>query len=132
MSVTAAARLRKDLAKLMKDPVPYVVAAPRPDNILEWYAFSNMRVSEKSTLCTGIMSSQAHRARRMKAAPTTASSSFLLTSHSNHRLSICLHRAVGFRYAGRLCERFSHIRPVAGEHTTVSVDQRLPPRYVVS
>ena len=36
MSVTAATRLRKDYVRMIKDPVPYVLAAPLPSNILEW------------------------------------------------------------------------------------------------
>uniref|UniRef100_A0A915PZ10 Ubiquitin-conjugating enzyme E2 J2 n=1 Tax=Setaria digitata TaxID=48799 RepID=A0A915PZ10_9BILA len=36
-SVTAVARLKKDYAKLMKDPVPFVMAAPLHSNILEWH-----------------------------------------------------------------------------------------------
>ncbi|KAM3718940.1 Ubiquitin-conjugating enzyme E2 [Dirofilaria immitis] len=36
-SVTAVSRLKKDYAKLMKDPVPYVMAAPLHSNILEWH-----------------------------------------------------------------------------------------------
>jgi hypothetical protein len=37
VSVTAAARLRKDYMRLIKDPVPLVLAAPLPSNILEWF-----------------------------------------------------------------------------------------------
>ena len=33
---TASLRLRQDYMRLMKDPVPYIIAAPKPDNILEW------------------------------------------------------------------------------------------------
>uniref|UniRef100_A0A0M3I2S7 Ubiquitin-conjugating enzyme E2 J2 n=1 Tax=Ascaris lumbricoides TaxID=6252 RepID=A0A0M3I2S7_ASCLU len=36
-SVTAVARLKKDYSKLLKDPVPYVLAAPLHSNILEWH-----------------------------------------------------------------------------------------------
>ncbi|VDN82273.1 unnamed protein product [Brugia pahangi] len=36
-SVTAVSRLKKDYAKLMKDPVPFVMAAPLHSNILEWH-----------------------------------------------------------------------------------------------
>ncbi|KAK6732573.1 hypothetical protein RB195_016754 [Necator americanus] len=36
-SVTATARLKKDYAKLLKEPVPYVRAAPLQENILEWH-----------------------------------------------------------------------------------------------
>ncbi|MFH4975881.1 hypothetical protein AB6A40_002590 [Gnathostoma spinigerum] len=36
-SVTAVSRLKKDYQKLMKDPVPYVLAAPLHSNILEWH-----------------------------------------------------------------------------------------------
>ncbi|VDN06592.1 unnamed protein product [Thelazia callipaeda] len=36
-SVTAVSRLKKDYAKLMKDPVPFVIAAPLHSNILEWH-----------------------------------------------------------------------------------------------
>jgi len=34
---TAASRLRQDYIRLMKDPVPYITAAPLPTNILEWH-----------------------------------------------------------------------------------------------
>ena len=34
---TATARLKQDYIRLMKDPVPYVAAAPLPSNILEWH-----------------------------------------------------------------------------------------------
>ena len=33
---TAASRLRQDYLRLMKDPVPYITAAPLPTNVLEW------------------------------------------------------------------------------------------------
>ncbi|EPB79116.1 ubiquitin--protein ligase [Ancylostoma ceylanicum] len=36
-SVTATARLKKDYAKLLKEPVPFVRAAPLQENILEWH-----------------------------------------------------------------------------------------------
>ncbi|KAK5980441.1 hypothetical protein GCK32_008591 [Trichostrongylus colubriformis] len=36
-SVTATARLKKDYARLLKEPVPYVRAAPLHENILEWH-----------------------------------------------------------------------------------------------
>lgn len=36
-SVTATARLKKDYCKLLKEPVPYVRAAPLHENILEWH-----------------------------------------------------------------------------------------------
>ncbi|WKX95834.1 hypothetical protein Q1695_012351 [Nippostrongylus brasiliensis] len=36
-SVTATARLKKDYARLLKEPVPYVRAAPLQENILEWH-----------------------------------------------------------------------------------------------
>ncbi|KHN83944.1 Adaptin ear-binding coat-associated protein 2 [Toxocara canis] len=36
-SVTAVARLKKDYSKLLRDPVPYVLAAPLHSNILEWH-----------------------------------------------------------------------------------------------
>ena len=35
--LTAHARLRKDYLRLIKDPVPYIVACPVPENLLEWY-----------------------------------------------------------------------------------------------
>lgn len=34
---TATARLKQDYMRIMKDPVPYVKAAPLPSNILEWH-----------------------------------------------------------------------------------------------
>ena len=34
---TATARLKQDYMRIMKDPVPYIQAAPLPSNILEWY-----------------------------------------------------------------------------------------------
>jgi len=37
VSTTAVQRLRRDAARLAKDPVPYVVAVPLPANILEWH-----------------------------------------------------------------------------------------------
>lgn len=33
---TALSRLRQDYMRLKKDPVPYIVAEPLPNNILEW------------------------------------------------------------------------------------------------
>ena len=33
---TASSRLRQDYIQLMKNPVPYIIAAPLPTNILEW------------------------------------------------------------------------------------------------
>ncbi|GMT13875.1 hypothetical protein PFISCL1PPCAC_5172 [Pristionchus fissidentatus] len=36
-STQAVSRLKKDYAKLMKEPIPYVRAAPVPANILEWH-----------------------------------------------------------------------------------------------
>jgi ubiquitin-conjugating enzyme E2 J2 len=36
-SITAVTRLKKDYQKLIKDPVPYAVAAPLASNILEWH-----------------------------------------------------------------------------------------------
>jgi ubiquitin-conjugating enzyme E2 J2 len=37
VSTTAVQRLRRDAARLAKDPVPYVSAVPLPSNILEWH-----------------------------------------------------------------------------------------------
>ncbi|XP_052082764.1 ubiquitin-conjugating enzyme E2 J2-like [Mytilus californianus] len=34
---TATARLKQDFMRIMRDPVPYVKAAPLPSNILEWH-----------------------------------------------------------------------------------------------
>ncbi|XP_021948979.1 ubiquitin-conjugating enzyme E2 J2 isoform X2 [Folsomia candida] len=34
---TALSRLRQDYMRLKKDPVPYIVAEPLPNNILEWH-----------------------------------------------------------------------------------------------
>lgn len=34
---TATARLKQDYMRIMRDPVPYVKAAPLPSNILEWH-----------------------------------------------------------------------------------------------
>ncbi len=37
MATSAAVRrLKQDYLRLMRDPVPYVEAAPLPSNILEW------------------------------------------------------------------------------------------------
>ena len=36
-NTTATARLKQDWMRLMKDPVPYVAAAPLPSNLLEWH-----------------------------------------------------------------------------------------------
>ncbi|PAV63681.1 hypothetical protein WR25_07795 [Diploscapter pachys] len=36
-STTATARLKKDYQKLLKEPVPFMRAAPCEDNILEWH-----------------------------------------------------------------------------------------------
>ncbi|KAL3069768.1 hypothetical protein niasHS_016002 [Heterodera schachtii] len=36
-TVTAVTRLKKDYQKLIRDPVPYAIAAPLPSNILEWH-----------------------------------------------------------------------------------------------
>ena len=33
----AYARLQKDYIRIMRDPVPYALAAPMHANILEWY-----------------------------------------------------------------------------------------------
>ncbi|XP_067946295.1 ubiquitin-conjugating enzyme E2 J2-like [Watersipora subatra] len=35
--ITAHARLRKDYLRLMSDPVPYVIACPKADNLLHWH-----------------------------------------------------------------------------------------------
>ncbi|XP_065842423.1 ubiquitin-conjugating enzyme E2 J2-like [Oscarella lobularis] len=37
VNVTATNRLKQDYMRLMKDPVPYITAAPLPSNILEWH-----------------------------------------------------------------------------------------------
>lgn len=37
VSTTATARLKRDYARLLKDPVPYIKAVPLPSNILTWY-----------------------------------------------------------------------------------------------
>lgn len=34
---TATARLKQDYLRIMRDPVPYITAAPLPSNILEWH-----------------------------------------------------------------------------------------------
>ncbi|XP_033103876.1 ubiquitin-conjugating enzyme E2 J2-like [Anneissia japonica] len=34
---TATARLMQDYARIIKDPVPYITAAPLPSNMLEWH-----------------------------------------------------------------------------------------------
>lgn len=34
---TSTARLKQDFMRIMRDPVPYVKAAPLPSNILEWH-----------------------------------------------------------------------------------------------
>ncbi|XP_074654174.1 ubiquitin-conjugating enzyme E2 J2-like [Tubulanus polymorphus] len=36
-NTTATARLKQDYLRIMKDPVPYITAAPLPSNILEWH-----------------------------------------------------------------------------------------------
>jgi len=36
-SKTATARLKQDLLRLKKDPIPYVLAEPLPSNLLEWH-----------------------------------------------------------------------------------------------
>uniref|UniRef100_A0A915P0I1 UBC core domain-containing protein n=1 Tax=Meloidogyne floridensis TaxID=298350 RepID=A0A915P0I1_9BILA len=36
-TITAVTRLKKDYQKLVRDPVPYAIAAPLPSNILEWH-----------------------------------------------------------------------------------------------
>jgi len=36
-NTSATARLKQDYIRLIKDPVPYVAAAPLPANILEWH-----------------------------------------------------------------------------------------------
>ena len=35
--ITATSRLKNDYVRLVKDPVPYIVAEPLPSNILEWH-----------------------------------------------------------------------------------------------
>ncbi|XP_070561894.1 ubiquitin-conjugating enzyme E2 J2-like [Ptychodera flava] len=37
MNTTATARLKQDYIRIMRDPVPYVTAAPLHSNILEWH-----------------------------------------------------------------------------------------------
>ncbi|KAL8578283.1 Ubiquitin-conjugating enzyme E2 J2 [Nucella lapillus] len=37
VNTTATARLKQDYVRIIKDPVPYVQAAPLPTNILEWH-----------------------------------------------------------------------------------------------
>ena len=36
-SITATSRLQQDYVRLKKDPVPYIVAEPLPNNICEWH-----------------------------------------------------------------------------------------------
>lgn len=36
LPITAYTRLQKDFARLMADPVPYIIATPKAENILEW------------------------------------------------------------------------------------------------
>ncbi|KAF7639268.1 UBIQUITIN_CONJUGAT_2 domain-containing protein [Meloidogyne graminicola] len=36
-TITAVTRLKKDYQKLVRDPVPFAIAAPLPSNILEWH-----------------------------------------------------------------------------------------------
>ncbi|XP_013393986.1 ubiquitin-conjugating enzyme E2 J2 [Lingula anatina] len=36
-NTTATARLKQDFMRIVKDPVPYIVAAPLASNILEWH-----------------------------------------------------------------------------------------------
>lgn len=36
-TVTAITRLKKDYQRLIKDPVPYAIAVPLSENILEWH-----------------------------------------------------------------------------------------------
>lgn len=36
-SATATARLKKDYQRLLKEPVPFLQAAPLAENILEWH-----------------------------------------------------------------------------------------------
>ena len=36
-NITATSRLKSDYVKLMRDPIPYIVAEPLPSNILEWH-----------------------------------------------------------------------------------------------
>lgn len=35
-TTSACQRLKQDYAKLLNDPVPYIVATPKMENILEW------------------------------------------------------------------------------------------------
>lgn len=35
--ITATSRLKNDYLRLIKDPVPYIIAEPLPSNILEWH-----------------------------------------------------------------------------------------------
>jgi len=37
VSTTATARLKRDYMRLLKDPVPYIKAAPMSLNILVWH-----------------------------------------------------------------------------------------------
>jgi ubiquitin-conjugating enzyme E2 J2 len=37
VKTTALSRLRQDYLRLKKDPIPYIVAEPLPNNILEWH-----------------------------------------------------------------------------------------------
>jgi ubiquitin-conjugating enzyme E2 J2 len=37
VSTTATARLKRDYMRLLKDPVPYIKAAPTSMNILVWH-----------------------------------------------------------------------------------------------
>lgn len=36
-TISAVTRLKKDYQKLIKDPVPYAIAVPMSENILEWH-----------------------------------------------------------------------------------------------
>ena len=49
VSTTATARLKRDYMRLLKDPVPYIKAAPMSLNILVWHyvVFGNFHLNGK-------------------------------------------------------------------------------------
>jgi ubiquitin-protein ligase len=50
-TITAVTRLKKDYQKLIRDPVPYAIAAPLSSNILEWFILFFCLLNFKALCC---------------------------------------------------------------------------------
>lgn len=58
---TASLRLKQDYMRLMKDPVPYIIAAPKMDNILEWFVLNSHICIQSCLLMLILLSLSNHK-----------------------------------------------------------------------